>query len=114
MIYVVMPRTWIRASVLIYLTALGLTSMPIAVGLLGWCPCGCLPDTLVYDDPQQPPGDDHDHDSQRCHGCHAVSYCLPTVDMPACEWLDAGPLAAESEPRLPPIHINPLLRPPRA
>src|SRR4051812_368737 len=114
-----MPHSWIRASAIVYLTALSLTSMPITVGLLGWCPCGCMPEALIYpeagdDDPSQhTSGKEHHHDSQHCRG-QAMPYCPLLAEPPQTERVDAGPLIAEIEQQLPCIQVNPLLRPPRA
>ena len=112
-----MPPSWIRTTVCIYLTALALTSMPITVGLFGWCPCGCLPETLVpYDhDPAEPASNgEHHHDSQHCRGCQVLSYCPLVGELPLTEWLDAGPLAADCQEQIPPTHAVRLIRPPRA
>jgi hypothetical protein len=110
-----------RLTALVYLAAMTLTSMPVYVGLLGWCPCGCVPEALVYpeaddSDPTQPqsPGEHHHHDSQHCRGCNLTSYCPVVVELPFAEWADAGLIAAEPEQQLPPHHVAPLLRPPRA
>ena len=95
--------------------------MPVYVGLLGWCPCGCIPETLGYpesgdDDPSQPksPGENHHHDSEHCRGCHGMPYCPLIVEPPFTEWTDAGRLAVEPDEQLPPHHVIRLIRPPRA
>ena len=100
--------------------ALIVTSMPVTVGLLGWCPCGCLPEALVANDPKDDPsqpassGEHHHHDSQHCRSNQAVSYCPLVDELPLTEWLDAGPLDVDREELIPPTHAVRLIRPPRA
>jgi hypothetical protein len=115
-----MPIRYTRLTALTYLAALALTSMPVYVGLLGWCPCGCIPEALVAsnqnnDDPSQAPAErEHHHDSHHCKGCQALSYC-PLIGEPMQTlWADAGPLVVECSDLLPPGHVVRQIRPPRA
>jgi hypothetical protein len=115
-----MPKSTIRITALTYLAALALTSMPVYVGLLGWCPCGCIPEVLVSsdqssDDQSQSPSErEHQHDSHHCKGCLALSYCPLIVEAIQTEWTDAGPLVVESSNSLLPGHEVPQIRPPRS
>jgi len=112
-----MSRFWNRLTALVYLTALMLTSMPITVGILGWCPCGCLPEALVYPDRD---GDSHSHDedhhhhhSSHCRGVQGLPYCPVFDEFPQTILVEAGLIAVVINEELPPSHVSRLLRPPR-
>jgi hypothetical protein len=115
-----MGSTATRTSAIVYLAAVLLTSLPISVGLLGWCPCGCIPDAIVSapinkDDSSKPtPAQEDHHDSHQCRGCNGLPYCPMLAEPPQVEWADAGQLVIESTDLLPPSHFVRLIRPPRA
>jgi hypothetical protein len=111
-----MPSPWRRATTLAYLAALVLTSLPVSAGLLGWCPCGCLPETLVNTPVpgDSAPGEGDHHDSDHCRGTQHLPYGPLPADELVAERVDAGTLAAEADELLPPTHHAPLIRPPRA
>lgn len=114
-----MSPTFLRAAAILYLAAAALTSLPITAGLLGWCPCGCTPEALVYQYPSEDGSEpssssDDSHDSHRCHGCHPLPYCPLLTDAPSAEWIASGSVALESIDSALPHHVIRLIRPPRA
>ena len=113
-----MHPTLIQLSAIIYLVGALLTSLPVTVGLLGWCPCGCLPSALVYpsaDDKNDSASgsDHHDHDCSHCRGHSTITYCSTMVELPLIDCFDCGTLALDTDHQLPAGDLVPPIRPPR-
>mgnify|MGYP001252719022 CR=1 FL=1 len=105
-----------RITAVSYLAVLVFTSMPVSVGLLGWCPCGCLPATLG--DPDSSKGESeseghHDSDSSHCRGCHPLPYCPLLDHPPTTQQSISGEVAVEATVQIPPANDLFLIRPPR-
>jgi hypothetical protein len=113
------PRS-IRIAAIIYLAVIAATSLPVTVGLLGWCPCGCIPDVLgpagsTPDGERSESGDSHHHDSHHCRAGCATPYCpLLTEVCLAGSSDEVGQLVVEFEQHVPFTFHAPLIRPPRA
>jgi hypothetical protein len=105
-----------RLAAFIYLTVAAATSLPVSVGLLGWCPCGCLPETLgpSSESEHSDNGDSHHNDSHHCRGICTTSYCPLVADVNVAVADHTGEVEPDLEQHIPFTFNVRLIRPPRA